>query len=39
MRLPAIGEALLELVSPYLESIAQYMPGEVFPSFFTLTLL
>ena len=39
MRLPAIGESLLELVSPYLESIAPYMPGEVFPSFFTLTLL
>lgn len=39
MRIPAIGESLLELLSPYLETIAPYMPGEVFPSFFTLTLL
>ena len=39
MRLPPIGEKLLEFFAPFLESIAPYMPGEIFPYFFSLTLL
>ena len=39
MWLPSIGESFLEEIAPFLESIAPYMPGEIFPSFFTLTLL
>jgi len=39
MWLPPSGEYLLEVVAPFLESIAPYMPGEIFPYFFTLTLL
>ena len=39
MRLPPVGEKLLEFLAPFLESIAPYMPGEIFPYFFSLTLL
>lgn len=39
MWLPPFGEYLLEVVAPFLESIAPIMPGEIFPYFFTLTLL
>ena len=39
MNLPPIGEMMLEFIAPFLESIAPYMPGEIFPYFFSLTLL
>ena len=39
MLLPPVGEKLLEFIAPFLENIAPYMPGEIFPYFFTLTLL
>ena len=39
MALPPFGDYLLEVVAPFLESVAPCMPGDIFPYFFTLTLL
>ena len=33
-----IGVMILELVAPFLELLAPYMPGEIFPSFFKLEM-
>ena len=33
-----VGSELMSLISPIMEGIAPYVPGEVFPSFFTVSL-
>ena len=35
----SIGAIILSLFAPFLEFIAQFMPGEVFPYFFTMEML
>ena len=34
-----IGSTLLDLTSPVLEAIAPFMPGEIFPYFFSMDML
>ena len=35
----SIGAIILSLFAPFLEFIAQFMPGEVFPYFFTMEMI
>ena len=34
-----IGSTILDLTSPVLEALAPFMPGEVFPYFFSMDML